>query len=373
MWKAIGAGIILFIATIFGAHNHATTATTSPINVPTQKTVKQNVAQKQIMATSTKPIAAATQTKIAKTPPGAAGKIVMPTITVIQTPPAPQIPFTTLNTLARQAVVNILCTTQAGGPFSPISGSGVVVSSDGVILTNAHVGQFFLLRNFNGVANAVQCVIRAGSPAYPAYNAELIYISPTWVADNKNVLIETAPKGTGEHDYAFLLITDKVDGSPLLDPIPFLPIGLAENYFAGQYVLLDSYAAGFLGGQSILQDLYQTSAIATTSQIYTFGSSTADLISLPGTVVSQSGSSGGAVVDGDGNLVGLISTETEGDTTGDRSLQAITTTYINRDLQSESGSSIADLLAFPVTYAQNFNANIAPQLTEILTDAILQK
>ena len=35
--------------------------------------------------------------------------------------------------------------------------------------------------------------------------------------------------------------------------------------------------------------------------------------------------------------------------------------------------TIADLLAFPDAYAQNFNANIAPTLTQILTNALLQK
>ena len=35
-----------------------------------------------------------------------------------------------------------------GRLFNPISGSGVIVDSRGVVLTNAHVGQFFLLHDY---------------------------------------------------------------------------------------------------------------------------------------------------------------------------------------------------------------------------------
>jgi hypothetical protein len=128
-----------------------------------------------------------------------------------------------------------------------------------------------------------------------------------------------------------------------------------------------------LGSQSILQNLFQSSAETTIQKIYTFSSATADVISLPGTIISQSGSSGGAVVSGKGELIGLISTDTAADQTSGRDLRAITTGYIARDLKAESGSTIADILASSAAYAKNFNATIAPKLAEILTDAILQK
>jgi len=289
-----------------------------------------------------------------------------------QTVPQPTIDLAALNTQTRAALVNILCQTQAGGPLSPISGSGVLVSSDGVILTVAHVAEFFLLRNFYG-QNSVQCVIRVGSPAYPTYNAELVYISPSWVAQNKSVLLESTPTGTGEHDYAFLRITGRIDGSQLPTDFPFLSINTSEIKNVGDFALLAAYPAGFLGSQSILQNLFQSSAETTIQKIYTFSSATADVISLPGTIISQSGSSGGAVVSGKGELIGLISTDTAADQTSGRDLRAITTGYIARDLKAESGSTIADILASSATYAKNFNATIAPKLAEILTDAILQK
>ena len=343
-------------------------------NIPAQKQMQINEAtiknQTQI-STSTSTLKAKNSSKpIVKTlttvPPP------VPPIK-IQIATQPPIDLATLNTQTRLALVNILCETAAGGPLSPISGSGVIVSSDGVILTVAHVAEFFLLRDFNGQKDSVQCVIRTGSPAYATYNAELIYISPIWVSQNKSILLEAVPQGTGEHDYAFLRITGKIDGTAMPVSLPFLSISLSEGNPTGQFALLASYAAGFLGGQSIVQSLFQSSAETTVQKIFTFASTTSDVLSLPGTIISQGGSSGGAVVNSEGQLEGIISTDTNASQTSARDLNAITTSYINRDLEVESGQTIADLLTFPAAYAEDFNQNIAPKLTEILTNAILQK
>ena len=179
--------------------------------------------------------------------------------------------------------------------------------------------------------------------------------------------------GTGEHDYAFLLITGNIDGTPLATSTPFLPIDFAAKNPTGQFALLASYPAGFLNGQTILQDLFQSSATAAVQQVFTFGTDTPDLLSVPGTIISQSGSSGGAVVNAQGQLEAIISTDTAAAQTSGRDLNAISLSYINRDLQAESGQSISDLLSFPSDYADDFNQNIAPKLTEIITDALLKK
>ncbi len=126
-------------------------------------------------------------------------------------PPKPPADFEQINQSARKAIVNILCTDQKG---EEVTGTGIVVGSQGIILTNAHIGQFFLIRDYP-VKNYMSCIIRTGSPAYPTYTAELVYISPTWVADNKTILTDTNPKGTGENDFAFLRITGKIDGSTI--------------------------------------------------------------------------------------------------------------------------------------------------------------
>ena len=93
-------------------------------------------------------------------------------------------------------------------------------------------------------------------------------------------------------------------------------------------------------------NLYITSAIAAVQNLYTFDNPThVDAINVGGTVVSQSGASGGAVVRlTDGALVGIISTDTASSTTAGRELDAITVAHINRSLTSQGQGGIVQLL-----------------------------
>jgi hypothetical protein len=126
-----------------------------------------------------------------------------------------------------------------------------------------------------------------------------------------------------------------------------------------------------LGGISVLQGLYQTSAITSISNIYTFATNTIDLISVGGTVVSQKGSSGGAVVDETNSLIGVISTSGSSDTTSQRDLRAVTLAYIERDLKRKTGSGIETLVKNADSVSEVFLQNIAPSLEKILTDVVL--
>ncbi len=277
--------------------------------------------------------------------------------------------FETINTYARQAVVNILCTT-GGDELSPISGTGVIVSPEGLILTNAHVAQYFLLKDYIR-KDFVECTIRCGSPAKAKYHAQIAYISPTWVTNNKTLLKSTNPKGTGEHDFAFLKIKDSIDNSPLPTNFPYVQMDLRENVNKNETVLLASYPAGFLGGLLIVQDLNVTSALTTIKEIYTFDETTVDLIAVPGTIVSQKGSSGGAVIDQFGTLIGLISTSSDGETTSDRALDAITIAYINRDFKREMGFNLQQFVAMDINdFAQKFQTTNVPSLTKLITDEL---
>ena len=265
-------------------------------------------------------------------------------------------------------MVNILCTT-GGNTLSPVSGTGIIVSSEGVILTNAHVAEYFLLRDFHQ-KDFVQCIIRTDSPAYPRYYAELVYISPTWIENNKTILKEANPTGTGENDFAFLRITSAVDGSPL-SKFDYVPLNLREIIDKGDNVVLVSYPAGFLGGITIQQNLNIVSAITTVQDFFTFNLNTIDIISVGGTVVSQKGASGGAVVDKYSSVLGIITTSSDGATTADRRLHAITSAYIDRAFQSETGISLTQLLSKDVSgFAKKFQNSIAPVLTKIITDEL---
>ncbi len=286
--------------------------------------------------------------------------------------PEPAPDFVAINTSARSAVVNILCTPK-GSELSPISGTGVIIDPSGIILTNAHLGEYWLLKDFRE-KNFLECIARTGSPAYPKYHTELIYISPNWIQENKTILKEENPKGTGENDFAFIRITDNIDGSPLPTSFPYITPNTRETFEKGEPVLLAGYPAGFLGGLSILEDLSITSALTTIQDIFTFKETTMDLLSVGGTVISQKGASGGAVVDGYNTLIGIISTSSLTDNTSTRDLRAITLAHINRSLQSELGITLSQFLQSDlVTFGHTFASTTAPLLTKIISDPLLGK
>ncbi len=276
-----------------------------------------------------------------------------------------------INTETRAALVNILCTTKYGGYLAPISASGVIIDSRGVILTNAHVGQFLLLRDYYTPGN-VQCVVRMGSPAEPYYNAELLYLPPAWVAENASQITSGQAIGTGQNDYAFLRITGPVGTRTM--PTSFPAVVLASSGPSlGEAMLLAAYPAGYLGGESIVKNLYQTSAVTYVSQLLNFvdGNPT-ELFSVGGTVVSQSGSSGGAVVSlYNGALKGIIAVETIAASTGNRDLRALTLAHINNSLIAAGKGGIVGLLQGDLaTKAATFNHDVAPGETKLLEDAL---
>ena len=244
--------------------------------------------------------------------------------------------FDTINKSARESLVNILCTTENSGYFNPISGSGIIIDKKGVILTNAHIAQYFLLRDYIK-KDFVTCSIRMGSPSQPLYKAEPLYISEEWITNNYQNITQQNYSENGESDYAFLLITETINNeNKLLNEFPRTDYDTEENTIeVGANVLLAGYPAGFLGGITIQKDLNITTTIKQIKKLYTFSEQTLDLISLGGSVLAQKGSSGGAVVNNQNKLIGLIVTTTESKLTQERDLRAITLAHINRDLQKQ--------------------------------------
>ena len=341
------------------------------------------------IATSTEPKQAATSTPVKQAGQKSSGSpqtIVQPTS--LPPPTAPPSTDSTsspqagsgqaaksqdeVNTETRAALVNILCTTLYGGYLKPISGSGVVIDSRGVVLTNAHVGQYFLLRDYY-VKDNIDCVVRVGSPAQARYTAKLLYLPPLWIADNASQITASVAQGTGENDYALLVITGTTDPRGAL-PTSFPHVPMESSYpDIGDEMLLAAYPAGFLSGELITKSLYASSAVTYVTQIFSFtGGAKVDLFSIGGTVLSQAGSSGGATVRlGSGKLAGIIATATVGVSTDSRDLRAITLSHVDSSLALQGQGGLAALLTGDVyAKANDFNARIAPALTAALEAAL---
>ena len=368
----IGALALIFVAFTFLATRSAPTS--APV-VSIEQTEATTSAQAAAASTPALPVAAvATSTTVKpavlKEP---ATETPSEQVARIQNPyPFPPESSAALNSEARGALVNILCESR-NGSLSPISGSGVIIDSKGVILTNAHVAQYVLLAQSTRID--LSCTVRTGSPATARWNVIPLYIPPAWIKAHVSEITTPHPIGTGEHDYGLLLITSSVDGSALPSSFPALRYDTRTAIgFEGDQVLAAGYPAEFLGGLAATSGLYSASSFTTIGKLMTFGTGSVDVISVGGVIEAQSGSSGGPIVNAWGRLIGLIVTTSEGLTTGQRDLHALTLSYINRDIETQSQYDLPTILGGNlVAEADDFNTNAAPALIQLYIDQLLKR
>lgn len=308
-----------------------------------------------------KPLPVPTPPPVVPTSPANPAPSVPATPVVPITPPID----TTLagEALLRSAIVNIICL--PGGGIGGFSGSGIVIDPRGIILTVAHVGQGFLLRDYPS-ANAGSCYIRTGSPAQNAYAADLIFISPSWLKENQLTFLANNPAGTGENDFAILAITKSISGKALPSRYSYIPLSPAGTKIQeDDNVGTGSYAAEFLTNDQIRSSLYPTIKFADVADVYTFGHNTTDIFSVAAGSAAQEGSSGGAVMNDDNELIGLISTRTAKPDLALRSLQAITMDHIRRSFKADMG---ADLDSYLKGNLSTLVASFKPKAASLLSD-----
>jgi hypothetical protein len=281
-----------------------------------------------------------------------------------------------LETAIEKALVNIYCQYKTDEYIRTTTGTGFFINQKGVILTNAHVAQFLLLKESEVLEGDVECIIRSGNPATPKYLAELLYISPTWVFENSEVITEEAPRGTGERDYALLFVEKSTDGTPLPSRFPALPvdISLLSRSTEGTHALTAGYPAEALIRKGADAELASVIAPTTIGTLYTFGSNYADLFAISESPVGEHGASGGPVVRTESSsTIGLIVTKGDQVTEGEHSLRAITLSYIDRTIQEETGFSLAQNMQGDIAYrGMIFKMAMAPFLAGILEEELSQ-
>ena len=266
------------------------------------------------------------------------------------------------------SLVNIFCTFRTPQSVRTTTGTGFFIDPDGVIMTNAHVAQFLLLAAAEPAGEA-NCAVRTGNPATPAYTASLLYIPPAWVQDNAAVMNDEVPMGTGERDYALLLVTRTLNGEPLPAMFPALShsSALLSTRMRNNAVVAAGYPAGALLRNGSNTDLIPQKADTSVSELYTFGSNRADVFAIRGSVVGAEGASGGPVLNEEGDVIGMIVTRGDDAVDGAGSLRAITLSHVDRTILEETGFTLEEHLDGDLTLrSQVFAETLTPFLLAIL-------
>jgi len=269
----------------------------------------------------------------------------------------------------KDSTVNLYCRLKAGRKIFSSSGSGVLISDRGVILTNAHVAQYFLLAGKEGRVTG-RCSIRTGSPAKERYVASVLYFPSIWVKDNATELSKSKPKGTGENDFALLYVTDTKRGT-LPEKFPTLAIDLSGMVADQETVSIAGYPSEKLNFNEVRNKLAIVTASSTITNTRSFGGSQSiDILTLAPSAAGGVGVSGGPIIDGSGEVIGIVTSKSIAK--DDRTLRAITIPYINQTLQSQANISLGSLLASDfATQANSVYAIPSPEIIKIITKGLL--
>ena len=257
------------------------------------------------------------------------------------------------------ALVNIYCTFKMGNKTLTATGSGVFISERGVILTNAHVAQYFLIDGSQARTKG-GCSIRTGSPAMDRYTASVLYIPPAWLERNITGTNKT-PQATGENDFALLYVTGAKKGDL---PLTFPSVTLDPNQLIqdADSISLLGYPSENLSSKQIKSKLASVLASSTVTNTQQYkGSTYTDVITVAPSPVGRMGSSGGPILDSEQELIALITSKSAAK--DDTTLRGITLSYINRSITNQTAFSLQQLLAENFAVRAMITSAIIPEDT----------
>lgn len=241
-------------------------------------------------------------------------------------PPPPQAPpaLKEAEFYARYApaVVQIFCRTAE----EIFAASGVIISERGLIMTNAHVGKVV---KESGEEN---CQARHGNPAWRFAGIQIVFIADT--------ALKVPETNVPQRDVAFLRLVEP--GEPFL----VAPIGLTFVE-RGTTLLTLGYPSEFLEGITTTSN---SNLVFSSLRVDEYADlddneTTAEAYTSRGGIALQQGSSGTALFQPSGHIVGLIFATTKGATTQDRQGIALTTPYIDKILRLETGEGLVEFIA----------------------------
>ncbi len=244
--------------------------------------------------------------------------------------------------LEEDVVVNIVCVNRSNNAISILTGSGVVVSPSGIILTNSHVANAFLFNEKNKSSFKDCTVRRENIPTY-GFNAELVYLPEDWLKENLHFFNEADPRGSGENDYALLAITSNTN--PVLslpDSFEYVDLVTSENSINKNLdIVVAAYPGLNSGVFSIDSNARFKKADSYIDDLITFKKSTIDVVATGPNPVAKRGSSGGGVFL-QNKLLGIVSTTDVSDK--GMFINAITMPYIIRDFGEDKKTSFQDFI-----------------------------
>jgi len=270
------------------------------------------------------------------------------------------------------ATVNVYCTYKSGSKRYSTTGSGFFIDSRGIIMTNAHVAAPFLLTDKKG-EQLSDCSIRTGSPAKDRYEAQVLYISPEWVEANVAELKKGQPRGTGEGDFALLQVTAATKGS-LPASFPAIAPAVSGNVSEGDPLIAAGYPAEKLDFRKVRSKLMLATSTPTLTSVRYYVRPFADLIVLSPSALSASGASGGPIATADGRALAITTAVEQAKDKRERSLRAITLSYVDRVLTLDTGKPLTLLLLGDLkALKERTDTSLSKELTASLNKALLKR
>ena len=299
-------------------------------------------------------------------------------------------PFT-FNHAWRDAVVNLIC---KNGKYGKIltTGTGVVIDPRGVIITNAHVASDWLFtEKWSPFINPYVCSVRTGLKANgPAYEAEVLYIARDRILSEATEISDQSDDGYEKYapkDYALLVVTDTGDPDMALPAtFSYIPPYTGSIPQIGSSLYSIGYPARFTDTGINFRMFASPLVVKETRTIV--GTSGKNIVAFQGVIAAQHGSSGGAIVNNQGQLVAIptffdklrdcqveevIKGECSsiGKTSEEGVMNAITIKYVSDDLKKDIGLTLEEFVSRgnPKELANEFMETHTPEYHCIYSNA----
>lgn len=234
------------------------------------------------------------------------------------------------------SVINIRCENKTNNTIKVITGSGVLISSSGLVLTAAHVAAPIYSQN----NNKYNCYARINNPASGNYPIKVVFIDKQWVTKYYENF-EKNNSTTGENDIAILQIDIKNLNN--INPAQISLVFPTLN----ESVTIKSYPADVYGKSGVFTILPRKSEINSVGGFFNFngdGNGPYDLLETKPSSLGQSGASGGGIFNSQGYLIGIISNVVSSDILFKKKIRAITIKYIDNEIKINLGKSIFEYI-----------------------------